>query len=370
MGTVVDNFFILLRLGLEMEAPTAEIVDRLGVMSLQQWQEIRRMADKQSVSAITFDGLNLLVSKFGKERVATQVDATEWRRLVVKWMGVANKVEQRNKQQLEVMEDLASRWTAKGCQVMVFKGQASATMYPHPEHRNPGDIDCYLFDKYAQGNQIARDAKARVDESWYKHSVISYHNETFENHQYFVHTRDGKKGKLLEKALETELLGQSTFCHFTTSVLLPPQLWLAMFLTYHACAHFVSEGLRLKQLLDWAMFLNKNQNSIDWEQFYAFCEQHHLRRFADAATNLCVHYLGVKITNPHITVSSPYTEKILHSTLFDEDYVFSSGNSGWQNRIHIVRNLFHYRWKYEEIYQESVWRQLWWYVTGFFFKTE
>ena len=67
-------------------------------------------------------------------------------------------------------------------------------MYPKPEHRSPGDIDCYLMnDKvyretvsgYQLGNDIARAAGAKVDESWYKHSVISYKGETFENHQYF-----------------------------------------------------------------------------------------------------------------------------------------------------------------------------------------
>ena len=49
-----------------------------------------------------------------------------------------------------------------------------------------------------------------------------------------------------------------------SEILLPPVQWNAMFLTYHACAHFLSEGLRLKQILDWAMFLKKEQNNVDW----------------------------------------------------------------------------------------------------------
>ncbi len=55
---------------------------------------------------------------------------------------------------------------------------------------------------------------------------------------------------------------------------------------------------------------------------------------------------------------------------FDDDYVFSSGKSSWQNRLHIIKNLFNYRWKYEEIYQQSIYKQLWWYAFGFIFKTE
>ena len=69
-------------------------------------------------------------------------------------------------------------------------------------------------------------------------------------------------------------------------------------------------------------------------------------------------------------IESPYAEKILRNALYEDDYVFSSGESSWKNRWHIVTNLFKYRWKYEEIYQQSVWKQLWWYASGFIFKTE
>ena len=152
---------------------------------------------------------------------------------------------------------------------------------------------------------------------------------------------------------------------------MPSVQWTAMFLTYHACAHFISEGLMLKQLLDWVMFLKVHQNDVNWGAFYAFCDRNHLRVFADAMNTIAVKYLGIKVKSESIEViESPYTDKILHSALYDEDYVFNSGKSGWVNRLHLVKNMFHYRWKYEEIYQTSVWKQLWWYASGYLFKTE
>ncbi len=155
-----------------------------------------------------------------------------------------------------------------------------------------------------------------------------------------------------------------------SKIFLPPVQWNAMFLTYHACAHFLTEGLRLKQVLDWALFLQKYQEEVDWNKFYGFCERYHLKRFVDAITAICVNNLGVKITRDDVCKESPYAEKILNSTLYDDDYVFGSGEGGWRNRWHLVRNLFHYRWKYEEIYQESVWKQLWYDASGFLFHTE
>ena len=86
--------------------------------------------------------------------------------------------------------------------------------------------------------------------------------------------------------------------------------------------------------------------------------------------DIAVNYLGVNLKNEEITASSPYTEKVLQSTFNDKDYVFNSGKSGWANRWHIISNLFKYRWKYDIIYQQSVWKQLWWYAIGYVFKTE
>ena len=365
----MKQLFKLLQLGLLPVDVNDIDTSEFAALTKEEWATIKEMAVKQGVTAIVLDGVNLLPLSDYNLPVELKLE----------WIGEALQIEQRNKQQTAVMEDLAAKWKVNGSRVMVMKGQASGAMYPKPEHRSPGDIDCYLFENYALGNDIARMAGAKVDESWYKHSVISYKGETFENHQYFVHTRDGKRGKRLEKELEEELVsnfkiqdsGQTgSIEKLTESTILPPVQWIAMFLTYHACGHFVSEGLRLKQLLDWAMLLHRHQNDIDWTAFYGFCERNHLRRFADAVTAICVEQLGVKIDNSAIKVKSPYAEKILHNALYEDDYVFNRGKSRWANRYHLVKNLFHYRWKYEEIYEESIYKQLWYYATGYLFKTE
>ena len=90
----------------------------------------------------------------------------------------------------------------------------------------------------------------------------------------------------------------------------------------------------------------------------------------DALNDIAVHRLGVAVTVPGVTVDSPYADRILHSALYDKDFVFSSGKGGWANRLHLVTNMFKYSWKYHRIYQESVLKQLWFYATGFIFKTE
>jgi len=383
-----DELFTLLRLGLGNSTLEQESISSLLLLNRQQWDRLHDLTCAQGVLAIVLDGLECLVDNGAAIKTGLATDQK------LQWIGEALQMEQANQQQKAVMKDLAEKWSKNGCRVMVMKGQANGTFYPKPEHRSPGDIDCYLLpdnshaditestDKssfrerqaevYKLGNDIAREAGAEVDESWYKHSVINYKGETFENHQFFVHTRDGKRGKTLEKELEETLeeLKDLKIKKLSDFVELPPVQWNAMFLTYHACAHFISEGLRLKQILDWAMFLKAHQDDVNWPLFYAFCERHHLRRFADAMTTIAVKYLGIKVTQiAQITTESPYSEKILHSALYDDDYVFATG-SGWHNRCHLIKNLWTYRWKYRDIYRMSPLRQLWYYASGYLFKTE
>lgn len=363
------RLFQLLRLGLGLEQIQNKTLSSFCELSETGWTTIQSMAEKQGVSAIALDGVNELVN-YGDDYFHKGVSTTWWRTFLLQWMGSLLIIEQENRHQLAVMNYLADKISEEGIKMMVMKGQVNGLMYPNPIHRNPGDIDCYLFENYALGNDLARLMGAEIDEGWYKHSVIRYRNETIENHQFFVHTREGERSKRLQQELEEALKVKEWKVFPNSKVLIPPVQWNAMFLTYHACAHFLTEGLRLKQVLDWAMFLNKEQENVDWEQFYAFCDRHHLHRFAEAITAICVNYLGVKILTSAISLDSPYSDRILKSALYDDDYIYSSGEGRWTGRVHLIKSMFKYRWKYEDIYQQSIWKQLWWYISGFIFHTE
>lgn len=364
--------FALLRLGLGTSTDIQkEDISDLLEGSQQLWEQLEETVREQGVSGIVLDGVNAITKVMGSHFFDHFEDRGFWKPFILQWIGAVEQgYEGRNMQQLAVIDAIQRRWTEANIRMMIMKGQAIGTYYPQPKRRCPGDIDCYLFNDYAKGNELAKTWADKVDESWYKHSQIYYGGQLIENHQFFVHTREGKRSKQLNKILCNTLKDASFETLPGTGALLPPPMFNALFLTYHSLAHFLEEGLKLKQLLDWAMFLNQNADKVDWPQYYAICDKYHMRRFADVTTDIAVHYLGVKLDYPQIVTISPYTEKVIHSTLYDKDYVFSSGEGSWANRMHILKNLFKYRWKYNEIYQRSIASQFWYYVVGFVFKTQ
>lgn len=359
------ELFALLRLGLGNTTAEQENQSDFIVLPAVQWARIGEVAQDQGVLGVMLDGIDCLD--------ATGYDATRLlsKKQKFEWIGnVLSGYETANMHQLQVIDAVQCLWRESGIRMMLMKGLAMGSYYPEPKHRSAGDIDCYLFDDYEKGNEDAKAWAEKVDENWYKHSVISYKGETIENHQFFVLTRDGRDSKRLNQVLVDFLKVEDYDRLPGTEVLLPPPMFNAVFLTYHALSHFLEEGLRLKQILDWATFLKRDADKVDWHEFYSICDKFHFRRFADIMTDIAVNYLGVNLKNEEITASSPYTEKVLQSTFNDKDYVFNSGKSGWANRWHIISNLFKYRWKYDIIYQQSVWKQLWWYAIGYVFKTE
>lgn len=364
--------FALLRLGVGTSSDVREEnISDLLFYSEEEWKRLEEISVSQGVSGVALDGIKVVMDELGSDCFTRNVSADRWKQFILQWIGrVMQGYEAGNMQQMVVVDEIQRRWAKSGIQMMLIKGLATGVFYPDPKHRCPGDIDCFLFDDYAKGNEVARAWADNVDEGWYKHSVIAYGGQTIENHQYFVLTREGRKSKQLNRVLCGTLRNVQFELLSGTEVLLPPPMFNALFLTYHAQSHFLEEGLRLKQLLDWAMFLKRDADKVDWPEFYSICERYHLRRFADVATDIAVNYLGITLDNLQIVTKSPYTEKVLYSTLHDNDYVFNSGKSGWANRWHIVRNLFKYRWKYNDIYQQSIIKQMWWYVTGYLFKSE
>ena len=135
----------------------------------------------------------------------------------------------------------------------------------------------------------------------------------------------------------------------------------------HGVNHFVSEGIKLRHILDWALLLRAEQHNIDWVEFYAWAERMHLARFANALTAISIEYFGLEVTNPQIVTKSPYAERVLRDCLLS-DTLFNKGYSPWKARYMQVKNRFVSAWRYHKIYQKSILVELIKGVWAFYFE--
>lgn len=140
-----DQFFTLMSLGLHLATPHKGYAALCSQLDEKDWLRIKDLSDNQGISSIVMDGVSLLGSSCGYDLLSQGVDKDWWKLFWLQWIGVTQLVEEKNGQQLAVMEEMTQKWAEHNILTMVFKGQANGLMYPNPLHRTPGDIDCYLF---------------------------------------------------------------------------------------------------------------------------------------------------------------------------------------------------------------------------------
>lgn len=369
---MTQNPQILLSL-LKLGVATTKASDKEGLkllsLSMQEWREVMTFAESQGVLAFAVDGLQALMDAHTGELVAVKEDPTEWHVWLLENIVQLTQYEMMNCHQKKVIAELSEMWATEGIRMLVFKGQANATLYSKPEHRAVGDIDCWLFGEAEKGDKIARAYGADVSFDWYRHSKIVYKSETIENHRVMSHTRGNKKRKEMEVELISMLNpAELSMVDGCGKALMPSLLFNACFLTYHGLHHFTTEGLRVKQILDWAMFLQKDQDKVDWPKYNDFCKRYKLDRFATIMNFIASEYLGVQNKKQDIMVDSTYAQRVLQSTLYNDNYLFNSGKSDWAVRCLLVKNLLtRDKWKYRDIAQQNVWKLLCQSAKGYLF---
>lgn len=60
-------------------------------------------------------------------------------------------------------------------------------------------------------------------------------------------------------------------------VYLPSPILHALFLMRHAATHFASEGINLRQVLDWAFFVEKHTKEIDLPWLVSVLDEYHMK---------------------------------------------------------------------------------------------
>lgn len=312
-------------------------------LSDKEWKKLFTMSAKQGVLAIVYDVISTLPR-----------ESQPPRNVNLQWVLSVEAVENRYEMQRKTSSLLAELFAEQGLQTIVMKGLAIGTYYPEPAHRECGDLDCFLGDGYELGNQICEQIGAKVSRDYYKDSTIRYRGLMVENHRFFLPIRGSRRMKQLERHLENIAIGDMVNYVPSTKLIVPSPDFNALFLTMHGLNHFLSEGIKLRHILDWALLLKAEQNNIDWESFYRWCDRMNMMRFANALTAISVNYLGLKISNNSIIVESPYMDIVLDDTLNQENNVFNKGYSSWRARFVQVRNRFSFVWKYHKIYQKSM----------------
>lgn len=318
-------------------------------ITLNEWRALYKTSSVHGLTAVVFDFVKTLPK-------SEAPDVT----LLIEWFSVATSVEQTMRRMQVTSEKFAEEMRKREIPVVVLKGMAFAQYYPNPLLRECGDLDCYLMGKKEEGDLTALELGGRMEEAGYKHSHLIYNGMTIENHRFFTDFDNTPTGILTEQVLgeliqeEHTYIGNSKLC-------CPSANFNAVFLLKHAQGHFIDEGIRMRHVLDWALFLREKQEEVDWSKILSILEQTHTAKFAGVLTAISVRYLRIEVLNKGLlALASNAEQKMVDAVLADimgeQPAIYVDGL--WHKSKRILRR-FRRMWKFRSLASETYQRMVW-----------
>lgn len=197
---------------------------------------------------------------------------------------------------LAVQQQVVDCYAANGVPCAALKGLSVAALYPHPELRAAGDIDILVpCERLGEAVRLLEEAGCTRDEDFDMHVTLYCQGVCLEIHPKVSHYPDNERGRFAKATMEGALdhVTQRTLNGHTFPVLEDP--WQAVALLSHMERHFVSGGIGLRQLCDWAVALHAMRRTDEVVDLVRRCG---LLTYGGVVTSVCRAYLGLPDANP------------------------------------------------------------------------
>ncbi len=257
--------------------------------------------------------------------------------------------------------ELAGFYNAHGYKMMALKGYACGIDWPKPEHRPCGDIDIWLFGKQEEADTLLTQKKGvKIDKSHQHHTVFSWKDFVVENHYDFINVYQHKSNAEWEYIFKDLGVDDSHWVElYGEKVYLPSPDLHALFLFIHLILHFASEVMTLRQLLDWAFFVQANVKQVNWEIVDETISKFGLKEMYGIINAICVGDLGFEANLFTYVQFNP----TLKSRVFNDVIMPEFGEK--KPKFFLIRLVYRLRrwkantWKHRLCYQESMWSAFW-----------
>lgn len=209
---------------------------------------------------------------------------------------------------------------------VILKGTSASQYYPYPEYRALGDIDIITRrEDFAQAYRELQDDGYILAKELDREVGFVKNGVMIELHHYFASLNNPEKAKFLDDLIIDNI---------NDTHVLPDEI-NGLVLLEHIDQH-LENGLGLRQIIDWMMFVNKCLPDDKWQSFKAFAQKIGLETLAVVTTKMCEMYLGL----PHRGWCSKADERLCVQLM---NYIKACGNFGASRSesISIGDNVFY-----------------------------
>ncbi len=250
-------------------------------LSSESWERVFDLARRQTVTGVTFRGLDFL-----PEEVSPPMGLT------AKWMAYADRIEQGNRKVNSVLSRMCAHFAESGAKVVLQKGPGVAAMYPEPYLREFGDIDLFFPDCGGESDPLegipCAVKEARPDASW--EYVVG--GVVVERHTYLVDIQSPRAKKYVAGLIEEK--GYESLRIDGCEVLVPAPEVNLLLLSAHILKHAFGVGIGLRQLCDMAVACRYYSDRVNRQEMHEIYRQAGLEKWSGLLEGFLAEYLGLE----------------------------------------------------------------------------
>lgn len=274
------RFFELLRAGLWDTSPRESLFSSGDT----DWQALVGMSVHQALAGIVFDGAEKLPPSLQPPRPVR-----------MKWIALVAGIEQANEKLNRELAAVSRLYAGNDIPFVLLKGQGCAAVYPHPGHRQCGDLDLYVGRRnYARINSRLCELGAEAIPETDKHAGFVFRGVSVENHCYAATFSSPVRNRRLQRFADAWLDAPGKSLRVEDEeIRLPAPGFNAVYLLVHSLLHFIQEGIGLRQVCDWTRTLYVYAGEIDRERLAREVKTLELEQAFRAFGYIAVEYLGL-----------------------------------------------------------------------------
>ena len=221
----------------------------LGSLKEADWKELYAIAKKQALLGVLFYGIQRLPKELAPEQ-----------KLLMQWMVMAEQIRKQNIRLFLDSVKVCLNFENEGFANCILKGQGNALLYPDPYMRTPGDIDIYLSGgrrkiiKYVDQvcpNQVMR--YHHVDFPVTKTAIEVHFTPSY----MFCPIHNRRMQKWFEEVMGEQCNHRVSLPDGYGEIHVPHVSFNVIYILSHLYRHIFTEGIGLRQLLDYYFVLLK-----------------------------------------------------------------------------------------------------------------
>ena len=213
------------------------------------WKVLYVIAKKQALLGVLFYGIRRLPKELAPEQ-----------KLLMQWMVMAEMIRKQNIKLFQDSVKVCQNFENEGFANCILKGQGNALLYPDPYMRTPGDIDIYLSGgrrkimKYVDQvcpNQVMR--YHHVDFPVMKTAIEVHFTPSY----MFFPIHNSRMQKWFKEVMGEQCNHRVSLPDGYGEIHVPQVSFNVIYILSHLHRHIFTEGIGLRQLLDYYFVLLK-----------------------------------------------------------------------------------------------------------------